>query len=105
MSSLLNAAVEIAIAEGFQEMISGNALLACKVCDGAGDLQDAVIGACTEIEIRHRALEKLVAGIIETAMLFELSMTHPGIARGFATLGKTRSLERSRLENALPDGG
>jgi hypothetical protein len=55
--SSLDLAVEGAELDGFEEVIGGDGVGRGEVGDGAGDFEDAVVGAGAEVEIRHRELE------------------------------------------------
>ncbi len=61
-------------------MIGGDGVTPSEVSDGSGYLEDAVIGAGTEVQISHGVLEEFVTTIIESAMLLELGMAHACIA-------------------------
>ena len=86
-------------------MIRCDGVTSRKVSDGAGDFQDPVIGTGAEVEIGHCVLEKFIAPVIETAMLLEVCMGHPGIAGDFFRFGKTPLLDPSGPDDPFPDRG
>src|SRR5271156_5027160 len=53
-------AVERAVLDRFGDVGNGQLCLAFEVGDGAGDLQDAIVGAGTEALLLHGAFEKLL---------------------------------------------
>ena len=47
------AAVEVAVAYGFHDVVALDAGAVLEVGDGAGHLEDAVVGAGTHVEVVH----------------------------------------------------
>ena len=57
----------------------GDRFAAGEVGDGAGDAQDAVVGASREAEGVHRVLQRGVAGRVELAMVADLPRSHAAV--------------------------
>ena len=61
-------------------MLTLDALAAGEVGDGAGDLDDALVGTGGEVEVGHGALKHLVAGSIQLSVLVQEGGIHLGVA-------------------------
>jgi hypothetical protein len=80
----MEATIKIPVTQCLQEVFRSNRFTSCQVGDSPRNLQDPVVGPSAEIEISHGILQQLIAPIIETAVLFDLRMGHPGVAGCFA---------------------
>ena len=65
------AAVEVAVADGFGEVFGLDVFAAIEVGYGAGNLEDAVVGTGTHIELRHGFFEVSQAIAVDGAILSE----------------------------------
>ena len=64
-------------------MGGGDAFGTGEVGDGAGDLEDAVIGAGREVELLHCLLQQIAEGGVERTMVADQGMRHPGVGGDF----------------------
>lgn len=81
-----------------------DALARGEVCDGAGDFQDAIIGAGRKGELLHRLLEQIAERRIERDELPDLRMGHAGVARDRGA-AKARELKVAGRLHASGDRG
>ncbi|MEY4487817.1 MAG: hypothetical protein RIQ79_325 [Verrucomicrobiota bacterium] len=72
--------------DGFEQVVGFDAFAGGEVCDGAGDFQDAVVGACGERELLHRLLEQVAEGRIERDMRADLRVRHARVGGGAGAL-------------------
>ena len=75
-----------------------------EVGDGAGDLEDAVVGARGKRKPFHRLLQQVAEGRIERAVFAEVGLRHAGIA-GNLRAGKARVLAVAGGLDAGAQGG
>ena len=59
-------AVEVAVGDGFHDVVGEDVVAAFEVGDGAGDFQDAVVGSCAHVHAFHGVAHGLT--IIRTRM-------------------------------------
>src|SRR5690348_5134566 len=64
-------AVEGAELDGLRDVVRGNLFAAAQVGDGAGNFQDAVVGAGAEVVFRHGQLQQLAGRLIQFAKGFQ----------------------------------
>ena len=72
--------VEVAVADGFGNVLELDALAAVKVGYGAGNLQYAVVCTCREIEPCHCGFEHCKACLVERGVFCNQFWCHLGIA-------------------------
>lgn len=72
--------VQAPVLNRFGNMLLVNVLTAAKVCNGTGDLEDAVVGAGRKPEPIGNQLQHAVAGSIQLAVLLDEAWCHLGIA-------------------------
>ena len=73
------AAVEGAVLDGFHDLGGADVFFAGEVGEGAGDFEDAVVGAGGEVEGFHRLFEKVGGVFVELAMGAHLAGGHGGV--------------------------
>ena len=74
------AAVEVAIGDGFVDVVLLDGGGGFEVGDGAGHLEDAVVGAGTHVEALHGVAQLLKAGGVGLGPLVEQRRGHLGVA-------------------------
>ena len=72
-------AVEGPVLDGLADMVGGDAFAGGEVGDGAGDFEDAVVGAGAEVEVLHGVAEHFEGGIVDGAEFFDLAVRHAGV--------------------------
>lgn len=77
-------AVQSAVLDGFADVVGLDGFGTVEIGDGAGDFQDAVIGAGAEIQLGHRHFDEILSGLVELAVDFEMTGGHAGVAGHFA---------------------
>jgi len=75
-----------------------------EVGEGAGDLEDAVVGAGGEIEVVHRLLQQGVGLGFELAVLADELGGHGAVGGDSGVLGKTLLLDEPAALHPLADG-
>ena len=73
--------IERAVLDGLKEMWLLDAVASGQVRDGAGDFQDAVVGASAERELFHRLLEHFAERGVERDVGADLRVAHAGVGR------------------------
>ncbi len=68
--------------DGLGDVVGLNGFCGVEIGDGAGDFQDAVIGAGTKIQITHGGAEDLFGSGFHPANLMKGFAAHVGIAVG-----------------------
>ena len=53
-----------------------------EIGDGAGEFQDAVVGAGGELQLLDRSLEQAIAGFVEPAVILDLGWSHIRVELG-----------------------
>lgn len=69
-------AVERTVVDGFADVCGIDVFTSGKIGDGAGDFQDAVVGACGKALAVHRFFEQRFAFGVERAVLANLCRRH-----------------------------
>ena len=72
--------IEAAVLDGLEEMVGADLRFGSKVCDGAGDLEDSVIGAGGEGKFLHGLLKQIPLFPSNGAVFANLSVLHAGVA-------------------------
>ena len=70
--------------DGFGDVFSLDRFGAGEVGHGAGDFEDAVVGAGAEVQLFHRGAKEVAGGVVEGAVFLEVARLHPGVAVGLA---------------------
>lgn len=96
-------AVEGAVLDGFADVVGVDVLDAGEVGNGAGDFQDAVVGAGAQVVLGHGVLEQGGGGIVHGAVGLEFAGSHAGVAGDFGFGGEPGVLEGPGGDDALAD--
>ncbi len=72
--------VQCAEVDGFEEVIGGDVWVGGEVGEGAGDLEDAVVGAGREVHLVHGVFEEVAAVVVEGGVEFHDAGRHGGVA-------------------------
>uniref|UniRef100_E6PYE0 Uncharacterized protein n=1 Tax=mine drainage metagenome TaxID=410659 RepID=E6PYE0_9ZZZZ len=100
------AAVERAVLDGFSEVTDGEGFGAFEVGDGAGDLENAVVGAGAEALLLHGAFEQPLGVCAEVAVGANLAGSHLGVGVDFfLCLGKAVALALAGGDDAVANLG
>jgi len=75
-----------------------------KVGNGAGNLEDSVVGAGGEGKLLHSILEEVAKALIESTMLTDLTVRHESVGGGTGA-GKTLELELAGANDPFPNRG
>ena len=65
--------------DGFKDLVAGDVLFPCEIRQGAGDFQDAVVGAGGEVHLLHGVFEIAAGFGVELAALAHLLRAHGGV--------------------------
>jgi hypothetical protein len=99
-----NPSVQAAVLDGFEEVVRQDGFLEIEVRDGAGCFEDAVIHSSTELQSFRGLFEKAQAGVVEMAVLFDVSGLHHG--NGIDPVGsKPFELPLTGRDHTLANGG
>ena len=97
--------IQGAVLDGFEEVFAGDGLGAGEVGDGAGDAEDAGVGAGGEAEFVHGGTEDGLRGGLEGAEALELAGGEVGVAADAGEVGVAFGLEGAAGEDACADVG
>ena len=93
--------IEVAITDGFSNMIRFDGFGTFKVSDGAGNTEDAVVGTSGKVELVHGSTKTGEGSIIEDDVLLKQGTRHLSIAM-YALMGfVTRLLNLPCLNHSL----
>ena len=98
-------AVQVAVADGFGQVGGLDGLAAFQVGNGAGYLEDTVVGAGREVEACHGAFQQGEAALIGTGVEGEQTAGHLCIAVDSGYLGVALLLHLSGTDHAFADDG
>lgn len=101
--SLKQLPVQRAVLDRLQHIVRADVLRATEIGQGAGDLEDTVVGAGGEVHLAHGMLHVAVAHVVELAVLLHLARAHGGIGAGLASL-EAALLDLAGLHHAGADG-
>ena len=79
-------AVEAAVLDGFGEVLGGDGGGFIEVGDGAGNFEDAVVGAGGEAHASDGHFEGALAGIVESADFADIAGGHAGVVESAGAL-------------------
>jgi hypothetical protein len=85
-------------------MTQPNAIYPRQIGDGAGQLEDTVIGAGGELELAHRGLHQVFAGLVQGAELAHIRWAHICVASDPVLPLKSRPLTLARRFHPVADG-
>ena len=84
-------ALGAAILDGFGDVLGADFICAIQISDGAGELEDLVVGAGAEGERLHGVGEDGFGGAVDLAVLLDLAIAHSRVA-GDAVVAEAPSL-------------
>ena len=97
--------IEAAVLDGLSDMGGVDLGGVGEIGDGASDSEDAIIGACAEVEIFHGVAEEVEGFFTESAVLFEQARLHGGVVVDAGMGAETFDLALSSGDDATPNGG
>ena len=74
------AAVDVAVGDGFHDVVVEDVVAAFEVGDGAGDFEDAVVGSRAHVHAFHGVFQLLQAGGVGLGVFVEQGRGHLGVA-------------------------
>ena len=95
--------VQCAETDSFSDVIGGDAVGAFEVGDGAGDFQDAIVGAGAEVVFGHGGLEHGECRFVERAVGFQFARAHARVAGDAGSVFEPLLLDVARGADALAD--
>ena len=99
------AAVEVAVGDGFHDVVVEDVGAGFEVGDGAGDFEDAVVGAGAHVHALHGVAKLFQAGSVGLGVFVEQGWGHLGVAVDARVVLEAALLEHSGGDDALADGG
>ena len=97
--------IQTSVADGFGDVVALDILLTGEVGDGAGDLDDALVGSGGEVEVGHGTLQHLIAWSVELGVLMKQGGIHLGVAMDALDALVPLLLNLPRFDDTLTDGG
>ena len=91
--------------DGLEDVVGAELPCPGEIGDGAGDLENAIVGAGGEVEGLHRLFEKLGTLGVDGAVLTHNLGTHIGVGADVGKFGKAGALEIAASHDALAHGG
>ena len=98
-------AVEVAVGDGFHDVVVEDVGAGLEVCDGAGDFEDAVVGPRGHVHAVHGVAKLFQAGGVGLGVFVEQGRGHLGVAVDAGFVLETALLEHPGGDDALADGG
>ncbi len=98
-------AVEVAVGDGFHDVVVEDVGAGFEVGDGAGDFEDAVVGPGTHVHAFHGVFEFLQAGGVGLGVFVQQGRGHLGVAVDTGFVLEAALLEHSGGDDTLADGG
>ena len=98
-------AVEVAVGYGFHDVVVEDVGGAFEVGDGAGDFEDAVVGASAHVHALHGVAKLLEAGGVGLGVFVEQGRGHLGVAVDAGFILEAALLQHPRGDDALADSG
>ena len=100
-----NLPVERAVLNRLRNVVAREVLGAGQVGNGAGDFQDAVVGAGAQVQVGHGELEQFERGLVQGAILLELAAAHAGVAGDLGPSLEPLPLAPAGGDKIADDGG
>ena len=97
-------AVEVAVGDGFHDVVVEDVGGAFEVGDGAGDFEDAIVGAGAHVHAFHGVLQLLQTGGVGLGVFVEQGRRHLGVAVDAGLVLEAAFLQHSGGDDALADG-
>ena len=91
--------------DGLAQVAEPDSGTAVQIGDGAGHLQNSVVGAGGETQAVHRVLEHLLARLVDDAELAHHATRHLRVAEDIVMVRKTGLLNLTRCHHPLADVG
>ena len=98
-------AVEVAVGDGFHDVVVEDVGGALEVGDGAGYLEDAVVGPRAHVHAVHGVAKFFEAGGVGLGVFVQQGRGHLGVAVDAGFVLEAALLQHPRGDNALTDGG
>ena len=98
-------AVEVAVGDGFHDVVVEDVGAGFEVGDGAGDFEDAVVGPRTHVHAIHGVAQLLEAGGVGLGVFVQQGRGHLGVAVDAWFVLEAALLEHPGSDDALADGG
>ena len=95
--------VEGAVLDGFEDVVGGDVIEGRKIGEGAGDFENAVVGAGAEVEVGHGVIEQAGGFGIDDAVLAQQARSEGAVA-GDANAAVAVLLDGAGGHDPLPDG-
>ena len=100
----VSAAVEVAVGDGFVDVVLLDGGGGFEVGDGAGHLEDTVVGSGTHVEALHGVAQFLEAGGVGLGVFVQQGRGHLGVAVDAGFVLETALLQHPRGNDSLTDG-
>ena len=101
----LQTPVQRAVLDGLEDVGGADVLRLVEVGEGAGDLENPVVGAGREVEVLHGLLEEGGGLVVELAVGLDEAGGHGGVGGGAGVLGEAGGLDVAGRHDALADAG
>ena len=98
-------AVEVAVGDGFHDVVVEDVGGAFEVGDGAGDFEDAVVGPRAHVHALHGVAKFFQAGGVGLGVFVEQGRGHLGVAVDAGLVLEAALLNGTSGDDALADGG
>ncbi len=98
----LTAPIQIAVLNGFRDVIHLKRWLGCQIRNGAGDLEHPVKGSGRKPQFVDGRLQKAARGVIDLTVDFDMAAAHLGVAKNFCAR-KPCGLNGTAIGHALTD--
>ena len=98
-------AVEVAVGDGFHDVVVEDVGAGLEVGDGAGDFEDAVVGSRAHVHALHGVAKLFQACGVGLGVFVQQGRGHLGIAVDAGFVLETALLEHPGGNDALTDGG
>ena len=97
--------VEVAVSDGFHDVVVEDVGGAFEVGDGAGDFEDAVVGSRAHVHALHGVLQLLQAGGVGLGVFVQQGRGHLGVAVDAGFVLEAALLQHPGGDDALANGG
>jgi len=97
----LTAPIQVAVLNGFRDLIDPDIWLVFQIRNGAGDLEHPVKGSGRKPQFVDGRLQKAARGVIDLAVDFDMAAAHLGVAVNFGP-GKPSGLGYDRRRPQFP---
>jgi len=97
--------VEVAVGDGFHDVVVEDVGAGFEVGNGAGDFEDAVVGAGRHVHALHGVFQLLEAGGVGLGVFVQQGRGHLGVAVDAGFVLEAALLQHPGGNDALADGG